>query len=206
VEFFDISQTLIEGIVIWPGDPEFMLQPASRIADGEPANVSALRIGTHTGTHLDAPSHVDESGKDVTGFQLKSLIGPVRVIRFFGETCIRAADLAPQNWEGVARVLFYTRRGDGSKGSFDPGFIYLHEDVAEFLAGKGILLVGTDAPSVDSYGSLDLPVHKILLRSGTVILENALLDGILPGDYNLVCLPLKLAGADGSPARAILWR
>jgi arylformamidase len=177
-----------------------------RIANGAPANVSALCLGTHTGTHLDAPSHLDDSGTDVTELPLKSLIGPVRIVRFSGETCIRAVDLSLQKWEGVERVLFCTRRGDGSQGGFDPNFICLHEDVAEFLIGKGILLVGTDAPSVDSYGSLDLPVHKILLRSGTVILENARLEGILPGDYNLICLPLKLAGADGAPARAVLWK
>jgi arylformamidase len=206
VEFFDISQTLKEGLAVWPGDPEFIRRPALRITDGDSSNVSTLRMGTHTGTHLDAPFHVDDSGKDVTAITLKSLIGPARVVRFSGETCIRAGDLERLNWEGVERVLFYTRRDDESESRFDPGFIYLHEDVAEFMAGRGLLLVGIDSPSVDPYGSLDLPAHKILLGLGTVILENARLDGILPGDYNLICLPLKLAGGDGAPARAILWR
>jgi arylformamidase len=206
VEFFDISQTLMKGVAVWPGDPEFTQRPALRIAAGDTSNVSTLTMGTHTGTHLDAPLHINDSGKDVAGIALESLIGPARVVRFPGETCIRAGDLALLNWEGVQRVLFHTKRDKETEKHFDPHFIYLHEDVSEFLTGKGILLVGTDAPSVDSYGSFDLPVHKGLLRAGTVILENARLDGILPGDYNLICLPLKLADADGAPARAILWR
>jgi arylformamidase len=206
VEFFDISQTLREGIAVWPGDPEFIQRPALRIADGDSSNVSTLCMGTHTGTHLDAPFHVDDSGKDVAGLALQSLVGPVRVVRFSGESCLRTIDLERLNWEGVERVLFHTRMGNGSEGRFDPQFIYLHEEAAEFLAGRGILLVGIDAPSIDSYGSFDMPAHKILLRCGTVILENVRLDSILPGDYNLICLPLKVAGADGAPARAILWK
>jgi arylformamidase len=103
-------------------------------------------------------------------------------------------------------VLFRTFSGSKPESRFDLNFIYFDESAARFLAGKGILLVGTDAPSVDTLNSIGLPAHKALLGAGTVILENARLDDVLPGDYNLVCLPLKLAGADGSPARAILWR
>jgi arylformamidase len=206
VEIFDISQTLVEGMAVWPGDPEFVLHPVLKIAEGEVANVSEIRLGTHAGTHIDAPFHLDDSGKDATSIALSSLVGPARVIRFSGETCIRADDLYPLDWQGVERVLFCTRSGSKPESSFDSNFIYFAEDAAQFLAGKGIQLVGTDAPSIDTLNSTGLPAHKALFGAGIVILENARLDGVLPGDYNLVCLPLKLAGADGSPARAILWR
>jgi arylformamidase len=183
----------------WPSGPAI---PNSCYA----ANVSEIRLGTHAGTHIDAPFHLDDSGKDAISIELSSLVGPVRVIRFSGETCVRADDLYPLDWQGVERVLFRTRSGSMPENSFDSNFVYIAEDAAQFLAGKGILLAGTDASSVDAFSSTDLPVHKALFEAGIVILENARLDDVLPGDYNLVCLPLKLAGADGSPARAILWR
>jgi arylformamidase len=206
MEIFDISQTLVEGIAVWPGDPEFIRRSVQKIAEGALSNVSEIRLGTHTGTHLDAPFHLDDSGKDVTGIGLRSLVGPARVVRFSGERSIQAVDLYPLDWRGVERILFHTRSGSKPENVFDPDFIYFSKDAAEFLAGKGILLVGTDAPSVDALNSPDLPAHKTLFGAGITILESARLDDLSPGDYNLVCLPLKLAGADGSPARAILWR
>ncbi len=206
MEIFDISQTLANGMPVWPGDPEFQLRPVLRTPDGGVSNVSEVRMGTHTGTHIDAPFHMDDSGADVTRLPIKSLIGPARVIRFSKKSCIRAVDLSPLEWQGVERVLFQTQSTRKFDNSFDSNFIYLNEDAAEFLAERGILLIGTDAPSVDSFDSTDFASHKALLQRGTVILENARLEGVAPGDYNLVCLPLKLAGADGSPVRAILWR
>jgi arylformamidase len=197
---------LVEGMAVWPRDPEFVQRKALSLAKGEPSNVSEIRLSTHTGTHIDAPLHIDDSGTDVTGIPLRFLIGPVRVIQFSQETCIRAANLHPLDWQGVERVLFRTRSERMAEDCFDPNFIYLDEDAAQFLAGKGMRLVGTDSPSIDAFDSIGLFSHKALLRGGTVILENARLSGIKPGDYNLVCLPLKLFGADGSPARAILWR
>ena len=205
-EIFDISRTLKQGMPLWPGDPDFNHRRFLRIEDGEPSNVSAITMGTHTGTHIDAPLHVDCAGKDTAGLSVHCFIGPARVVQVQAEKCIRAADLYPLEWIGVERVLFRTPCSSRAEDSFDPHFVHLAEDASEFLAGKGILLVGTDAPSVDAFDSKNLPSHQILMRNGIVILEGIRLGSVPPGDYFLVCLPLKIAGADGSPVRAVLWR
>jgi arylformamidase len=204
VEIFDISQTLKPGMAVWPGDPEFLQEPVLRIVRGDVSNLMAIRMGTHTGTHIDAPLHVADSGTDAAGIPLRNCFGPARVLSIAAAPCIRASDLLPLDWRGVERVLFKT--ASAVPGAFNPEFIYLAEDASAFLAGKGMLLVGTDAPSVDPFESRDLPSHRILTGNGTAILEGIRLNAVLPGDYSLVCLPLKIAGADGSPVRAILWR
>jgi arylformamidase len=119
--------------------------------------------------------------------------------------CIRAADLSALNWQGVRRALFKTRSGIPPDG-FDSQFVYIGEDAAEFLIQKEVVLVGIDAPSVDAFDGVHLPAHRVLLDHGTVILEGIRLGNVSPGDYELICLPLKLAGLDASPVRAILRR
>jgi arylformamidase len=110
----------------------------------------------------------------------------------------------PLDWQNVERVLFKTRSSSRPENTFDGSFVFLDESAAEFLTQKGILLVGTDAPSVDALDSSDLRSHRILLGHGVAILEGARLGNVPPGDYELICIPLKLAGLDGSPVRAIL--
>jgi arylformamidase len=176
------------------------------MAEGESSNVSAIHMGTHTGTHIDAPLHVDHAGNDAAGIPVRFFIGPARVIPISAKTCIQAADLSSLDWHGVERVLFRTRSSSLREQVFDPDFVCLGADAADFLARKGMLLVGIDTPSVDPFDSTDLRSHKTLIRNGTVILENVQLGHVSPGDYNLICLPLKIAGADGSPVRAVLWR
>ena len=206
MEIFDISKTLKEGLAVWPGDPEFWLNPVLRIKEGQSSNVLAISMGTHSGTHIDAPLHVDDSGSDVTGISIRPFIGPARVVAIPAEKCIEASDLFPLDWRGVERVLFKTGASGIPEYFFDRNFAYLSEEASEFLAKKKILLIGTDAPSVDPFGSAELRSHKVLMGSGAAILEGIRLGSVPDGDYNLVCLPLKLAGADGSPVRAILWR
>lgn len=201
MEIFDISRTLHEGMDVWPGDPEFRLRSVLRIRDGEAANVSELRTSSHAGTHIDAPLHLDDSGKDAAGLPLYPFVGPVRLARIDVRETIRASDLSTLDWRGVERILFNTQRSDGKAE-----FSFLDQEAAEFLAQKGMLLVGTDAPSIESEESRDLSVHRVLLSRGIAILEGARLQGIPPGDYTLVALPLKIARADGSPVRAILFR
>jgi arylformamidase len=128
------------------------------------------------------------------------------VIGITGRESIRAADLSCLEWEGGERVLFKTQSANSSAHEFDRTFTYLEEDASEFLSMKQILLIGTDAPSVDRYDSADLRSHKILMDGGVAILEGVRLADVPAGDYNLVCVPLKIAGADGSPVRAVLWR
>ncbi len=174
------------------------------MCEGSASNVSAVDMGVHTGTHIDAPLHMDSSAKDVASLPLRHFIGPARVFSISARECIQAADLAALDWKNVERVLFKTQSRNFPENVFDPGFVHMAADAAEFLARKGILLVGTDAPSVDAFDSKDLPSHRVLLQHGIVILESVRLEQVPPGDYELICFPLKLVGFDGSPVRAIL--
>jgi arylformamidase len=204
VEFFDISQTLQEGIAVWPGDPEFRMSRVSQIQDGKGANVSAFQMGTHTGTHLDAPLHLDDAGSGVEGIPLHQLIGPARVFEFNSDDGVRASDLASLDLQGITRVLFKAAAGEMPESLFNRNYVFLHEDAAEYLAEQGIVLLGVNAPSVDAWNNESLPIHQILLKHKIIILEGLRLGSVPPGDYELICLPLKLAGCDGAPVRAIL--
>jgi arylformamidase len=204
MEIYDISQTLSRGIAVWPGDPEFRLRWAMRIRDGSSSNVSAVDLCVHTGTHVDAPLHMDDSGYDIAEAPLDRFIGSARVLAIPAAKSIRVSDLSGLDWINVRRVLFKTRSSSLPEQRFDENYVYIEKDAAGFLAEKGILLVGTDAPSVDDFAGTDLPSHRILLQHGIVILEGARLQHVSPGDYELICLPLRLAGLEGSPVRAIL--
>ncbi len=205
MRIYDISQPLSEKVPVWPGDQKFRLRWTMRIQDGDSCNVSAVTMSVHTGTHLDAPFHFDENGCDVGSVPLNNYVGRARVVAVPpAEKAISAPFLAAQNWSGVERVLFRTRANGESEQSFRRRFACLSEGGADFLAGLGLLLVGTDAPSVDAYDSKSLRCHKILNEKGVAILEGADLSEVPAGDYELICLPLKLSGLDGSPVRAIL--
>jgi arylformamidase len=206
IEIYDISQTLRKGIAVWPGDQRFHYRWTMRMQDGDSCNVSAATMSTHTGTHIDAPFHVGDSGNDIANVSLRHYMGPARVVSTPVENCLGAKDLEGQDWRGVERVLFKTRASNLPEDRFDRNYVYVAEDAAEFLTRVGILLVGTDAPSIDSFGSKELSSHKILLERGIAILEGVRLESVRPGDYELICLPLKFAGLDGSPVRAVLWR
>jgi arylformamidase len=204
METFDISQTIREGMAVWPGDQKFRLRWTMRLGAGDTCNVSAVTMSTHTGTHLDAPYHFDNSGPDIGSVALSHYLGPVRVLTLQTDGAITAQELERLDWQGVERVLFKTRASDLPEDQFDRSFVCLREDAAEFLGKRGLLLVGTDAPSIDAFESETLSSHKILLKYGVAILEGARLAHVPPGDYELICLPLKLRGLDGSPVRAIL--
>ena len=204
---YDISQTLSERIAVWPGDQKFRRRWSMRIREGQSCNVSAVTMSVHTGTHLDAPYHFDEAGSDIAGVSLRNFIGPARVVAVpAAQELICAPFLQGLDWRGVERVLFKTSASDIAEDRFERNFAFLTEDGAEFLAQRGLLLVGTDAPSVEAYDSKTLDCHKILSRHGISILEGTRLAQVPPGDYELICLPLRLAGLDGSPVRAILRR
>ena len=206
MEIIDISQTIRQDIAVWPGDQKFRYHWTMRMAAGDACNVSAVTMSLHTGTHLDAPFHFDAAGVDISGVSLRHYIGPARVVSLQVEKRIAAADLDRLSWQGVERVLFKTRASNLPEDQFDRDFVYLSEDAAEFLGESRILLVGTDAPSVDFFSSKAMATHKILLKHGIAILEGARLGHVAPGEYELICLPLRLAGLDGSPVRAVLRR
>ncbi|MGH3085915.1 MAG: arylformamidase [Rubrobacteraceae bacterium] len=202
-DIIDISQPLRNGIPPWPGDTEFSFELVQRKDAESPVNVGKFTASCHTGTHIDAPFHFDDEGKMAHELDLEFYVGPARVIEVSGVESVGEKELREHRFDGVSRLLI--RTGSWThRDVFPEKTTYLRPDSAPFLASRGVRLVGVDAPSVDPIESKELLAHHALHEHGVHILENVVLDGVVEGDYELICLPLALRGADGSPARAVL--
>lgn len=201
----DISVPLYEGMAAWPGSEDFRLERTTSIERGDEANVSAIKGDVHMGTHIDAPLHFVEGGVSVDSIPLDILCGPAAVADLTGVDAITGKELSALALPGdTSRVIFKTgNSGLWKEKSFDSNYVALTEDGAKWVVEKGIRLVGIDYLSIQPYN--DEPhVHRILLGAGVVVLEGLNLADVLPGRYELICLPLKLLGAEGAPARALL--
>jgi arylformamidase len=178
-----------------------------KIEDGSNANVSRIDMGVHTGTHVDAPYHFILSGKTVENIKLSLLTGRAYVLYLPDVDTITASVLEQsQIPPRTRRVLFKTRNSNywkNEENQFQTNFVALSADGANYLIRRGVKLVGVDYLSVAPFDE-SRPTHEILLSAGVVILEGLDLSGVTQGRYTLYCLPLKLAGSDGAPARAIL--
>ena len=199
----DISQPLRTGVPTWPGDTEYAFDLAWSRKQGGSVNVGRLTMSTHTGTHVDAPFHFRDDGERVAGLDPEVFVGPAQVIGVDGDGGIAAGELERHDLDGVVRLLVRTGSWP-DRDRFPERIRYLEPDAAGFLAGKGVRLVGVDAPSVDPLDSEELPAHNALLQRGIHILEGLVLDRVEPGDYGLISLPLPLRDADASPVRAML--
>ncbi|HEY6056738.1 MAG TPA: cyclase family protein [Candidatus Limnocylindrales bacterium] len=206
MDWLDISVPVGPETPIFEGDPPFRRELAAAISRGDVCNVSHLDFGAHTGTHVDAPSHFIEGAPATDTIPLDALVGPAWVVDATGHaTTIDVAGLARLPIpEGEQRLLFKTAAADlWSEGEFSKAFVGLSGDAATALVERGVRLVGSDYLSVAPFGD-PAPTHRALLDAGVVILEGLDLRAIPPGPYDLVCLPLRLVGSDGAPARAIL--
>ena len=205
---YDVSIPIRAGGVVYPGNPAIVITAQQAIAQGAGANVSRLDFGSHTGTHVDAPKHFFDDGAGVDALPLDVLMGPARLIAFADAvTSIGESELSTHDLKGVTRLLMRTRNSSWlASGSteFHQDYTYLAPDGAAYLAGLGIELVGVDYLSVEQFRSGHHKTHRTLLERGIVIVEGLMLDEPPPGDYELRCLPLRLAGLDGAPARAVL--
>ena len=207
MKLYDISINLHEGMVTWPGDPEVKIDWVARIGNGSDANISALSYGLHTGTHIDVPKHFLDDGWDMDSLDLGVLLGECAVVQV-PDDCdlICREDLDALDIEHFERILFKTRNSQTwpkNAVAFDEGFVALGPSGADYLVEKGCKLVGIDYLSIAPFD--DPPTtHVRLLEAGVVILEGLDLSGVKPGCYELICLPIKLAGREGAPARAIL--
>lgn len=203
----DISLPISESLVVWPGDPPISITQVSHLDRGDHATVSRLEMGAHTGTHVDAPAHFVRGGAGVDTLDLDTLVGLALVAEARDADALTADVLAELAIPlGAERVLFRTRNSDlWARGvqEFDKDFVAITEDGARWLIERSILLVGVDYLSVAPFGA-STPTHEMLLQAGCVVVEGLNLSGIRPGMYQLVCLPLKVEGADGAPTRAIL--
>lgn len=208
MQLYDISAQLGPGTPVFPGDPPVELAPVSRADGGRSFGVSRLSLSTHAGTHVDPPAHLIPGGLTIDQLPLTTLVGLCRVIDVGARRIITAAFLEGLGLEaGIARLLFKT----ANSALWDiPGVqsdnVHLDATAAEWLAQRGVALVGIDYLSVDALTSAELPAHHTLLSAGAVLLEGLDLRAVAAGEYQLACLPLKLRGGDGAPARAVLMR
>lgn len=205
---YDVSLPIVTGGLVYPGNPAISITSQQSISQGGSSNVSRLDFGSHTGTHVDAPKHFFDNGAGVDSIPLEVLMGPARLLAFgdtvmsIGETELSAHDLT-----GVTRLLLKTRNSQwlaSDSTAFHPDYTYVAPDGAEYLARLGVRLVGVDYLSVEQFHSGHHRTHRTLLERGIVIVEGLLLNEPPAGDYHFRCLPLKLAGLDGAPARAVL--
>lgn len=200
---WDISPTISAGIPVWPGDTPFEASPTWEIRDGCPVHVSRMTMTTHLGAHTDAPSHYDPAGRAIDAVDLTPYLGPCRVIHCLGTPLVQPHHIEGQLADTPPRVLLRTY-ASAPQQAWDPAFPAIAADTIALLASKGVILVGTDAASLDPQDSKTLDAHHAVRRHGLAILEGVVLDAVPPGDYELIALPLKLAGMDASPVRAVL--
>ncbi len=206
MSWIDISVPLKNGMVHWPGDPAFQSRLAKTLGDDCPCNLTHLDMSAHTGTHMDAPRHFIADGKTMEALPLDATVGPCRVIEIHDTTAITADELESHKLQRGERILFKTRNSARSwqTDEFDEDFIYIAQDAARHITGCSVMTVGIDYLSVGGYKKDGVETHVELLRAEVWIIEGLNLATIAPGEYDLACLPLKLVGSDGAPARAIL--
>jgi arylformamidase len=203
-KLIDVTVPLSAEVAAFPGDPCFQAEPTHSLKGGDPYNASRLTLGTHSGTHVDAPYHFLEDGARVDELSLDLLMGKVRVVSVAAREAVEREHLEQLDLRDDLRLLFKTRNSGQLRQPFQPNFVYLSPDAATFLVQVGIKLVGWDYLSLERYGSSDFATHHTLLGAGVVIIEGLDLSQVDPGEYDMICLPLRLQGADGSPARVVL--
>ena len=205
---WDVSVPVRHGGLVYPGNPPITITAVESIAAGSTANVSRIDLGSHTATHVDAPLHFMDGGAGVDELPLDVLIGPARLIAFgddvlaVGEPELRRHDLG-----GVTRLLIKTRNSAwlaSEETEFHPDFTHVTPEGADYLVSLGVRLVGVDYLSVEQFRSPHHRTHKTLLENGVVIVEGLVLSEPPAGDYELICLPMLMAGLDGAPARTVL--
>lgn len=208
--FIDVSVGIAADMITWPGDPAVTVAATRRLSAGDSANVSKLELGSHTGTHVDPPFHFLDDGSPVDEMPLDVLIGEAVVADLtYVEESISPVDLERlQLPAGAERVLFKTRNSAIWSGPrvFPEAYVSLSPEGASWVVRHGIRLVGIDFLSIERRKTPGHPTHKTLLRAGVAIIEGLDLSGVQAGTYRLVCLPLKIIGGDGAPARTVLFR
>jgi arylformamidase len=204
--WMDISVTLKDGMVHWPGDPAVRIDKKSDLAKGDAATVSRLRMGSHTGTHMDAPLHFIKNAKGLDEMPLSATLGPARVIEIRDPESVKPSELERYSILKDERILFKTRNSSRcwKTDRFVKDFVYISKEAASYLAARRIRTVGIDYLSVGGFFKDGHETHSILLKAGIWIVEGLDLSKIKPGPYELACLPLKILRSDGAPARAAL--
>lgn len=207
-EWIDISVPLFNGMASWPGDEPFQHEQLLHLDRGDVCNLSKFATTAHIGTHMDAPRHFVKGGAGIDTMPIDATVGAARVIAIRDPEKIRIAELEPHGIRRGERILFKTCNSDCAWHSeeFRKQFVYIPQDTARYLAETGMRTVGIDYLSVGGFEIDSVETHEALLGAGIWIIEGLNLAAVEPGDYDLVCLPLKIVGGDGAPARAVLRR
>ncbi|MBX0289060.1 cyclase family protein [Hymenobacter sp. HSC-4F20] len=200
MDWLDLTTPISDGMAYWPDNAPVHIKKTLSIAAGDPANVTEMSLSVHTATHVDAPLHFLADGPDVTQLDLATLMGPALLVEIEDPKFITRPEIEHLPLAKGSRVLFKTRnsRREWATAPFDPEFVRVRADAAELLRERGVVCVGVDYLSV---GPAD--THNILLQAGISIIEGLALQHAPAGEYDLICLPLKIQGADGAPARVI---
>lgn len=204
--WIDISLTIHPDMPYWPDNPAISIEPSQCLAHGDVCNVSKLTIGTHTGTHVDGINHFIKGGMGIDQMPLDATIGRARVIEIKDPKQIKVAELENYDLQPGSRILFKTKNSYNALQSdtFVEDFVHISTDAAKYLAEKKVRTVGVDYLSVGGYNGNVIEVHHALLGSGIWAIEGLNLAQVEPGEYELICLPIKLKDGDGGLARAIL--
>ncbi len=204
MKIFDISLSLSPQTIHWVTGTPLELIERKRMSRGDTNNSSSIHTSVHAGTHVDAPFHFIADGVTIESLPLDLFIGPARVCDLEIGSHITAADISKLGIQGEKRVLFKTRNSNLlHKGKYDPSFAAFSVDGAEALVDLGVRLVGLDYLSA-AHADEQVAVHRAFLDRGVVLLEGVDLSQVPPGRYELICPPVKLAGSDGAPCRAVL--
>jgi arylformamidase len=206
MKLIDVSVPLDSTLPTYPSNTPFSLEPIKRIGRGDSSNVSTLHMSAHAGTHVDAPRHFFDAGTGTEALPLEMLCGRARVVEITSRT-ISADDLAAIDLSEDVRVLFKTRNSHlWADPAFHAEYVGVTESGAKHLVDHGVKVVGVDYLSVEQFKTLGAPAHHVLLGAGTIVIEGLNLSDVDPGVYDMYCLPLRVVGSDGAPARVVLRR
>lgn len=206
MKIYDVTVPISAELPVYPGDPEIQLEHIMSLEKGDIANVTRLCCSTHIGTHVDPPSHFIAGAMSLDELPLETLIGTARVVDVGDVSAIDRAVLNGCDLSGATRVLFKTRNSSfwPESKTFHEDFVYIESDAARRLVELGVQLVGIDYLSVERFNFDEPTTHLVLLGANVIIVEGLALRDVPPGDYELLCLPLKIKDGDGSPARVVL--
>jgi len=203
MKWTDVSMPMDANLAVWPGDPEFKLEAARRVADGASCNVSQIAISLHTGTHIDSPWHFKDNGKQTHEIDTDLFFGDAEVREAPGRPSIEADDLGPAPLP--KRLLLRTDNSEHShEQPFRENFVALEPSAAQRIVDEGVRLIGIDYLSIEPFGRKAHETHHILLEHEVLIVEGLRLGHVPPGTYPFTMLPMPVVGADGAPARAFI--
>ncbi len=205
MKIYDITRTINPKLAVWPGDTPYSAQVVMDMSQGASVNLTTLTFSSHLGTHVDAPYHFKDDDFTIEAAPLTAYLGPATLITVDKkEGPLTPADFPELDWSTVERLLVHSTASVKPPDQFPTTFVYPSPELARFMGQHGVVLFGSDAPSMDEMNSKPLPGHNALRQNNIAILEGLLLTDVPDGTYELIALPLKIEGGDGSPVRAIL--